>query len=297
MQRAIHLQRTLLAPRLMSRTPMGRPHSSLQYPIILSPPAPRKIMGSIIWIHGDNMPPQNFAELWFLSFKPKYFRMIIPRGIFQEKSLPEKPIWYSSDAASHQITDGKQLKQSVEYIHNLIEEEKRFTSTKDIILAGYEQGGALATLAGITYPEVLSGMLCCNGYAPSRKGFEREIEESANRETQILCIHGQRDDKIPFSLANESFENLKESGFKGVEVFASEGGHEIDEYQQKTIGIFFGNYDNTSMPRQPQKTTTEEEDDARLAQSVERTALNRVVGGSSPPLIWFFWLVAIHLDH
>jgi len=40
-------------------------------PLVLHPTSPRQALGSIIWLPGEHLTHENFAQLWFIEMKPK----------------------------------------------------------------------------------------------------------------------------------------------------------------------------------------------------------------------------------
>jgi len=209
-------------------------------------------MGSIIWLHSSTISPYQFSQLWFLALKPKYFRLVIPKGSFQPPDAPkdrsdreDTPLWFETNK-SNQVVHPAQLQQSVEYVHQLIREETKLCATKDIIIGGHGHGGALALLAGVTYPEMLSGIVSVGGFLPPAV-MEQEIANSASKEAQILLLHGVDDTKVPSSLGENSAERLKALDFQNVQFYCTESeDHEITKFHLETMGFFFGNYDNHS---------------------------------------------------
>jgi len=65
-------------------------------PLVLHPTSPRQALGSIIWLPGEHLTHENFAQLWFIEMKPKYCRMVIPsvplRSLHDDKF--EKHCWF-----------------------------------------------------------------------------------------------------------------------------------------------------------------------------------------------------------
>eukprot|EP01117_Protostelium_nocturnum_P007367 TRINITY_DN2638_c0_g1_i3.p1 TRINITY_DN2638_c0_g1~~TRINITY_DN2638_c0_g1_i3.p1 ORF type:complete len:122 (-),score=19.76 TRINITY_DN2638_c0_g1_i3:21-386(-) len=114
----------------------------------------------------------------------------------------------------------------------------------------------LIKLNRLSYNKPLSGILSSSGYFPhlgSGSSLQKKIEKGGNKETSILCLHGEEDQKIPCSFAVQSYQKLKDEGYS-LETFTSEGAnHELTEFQVKTISTFFGNYDIDSFIDHPRK--------------------------------------------
>jgi len=106
-----------------------------------------------------------------------------------------------------------------------------------IIIGGFGQGGAIALMAGMQYPNKLSGILVVNGFPI---GGDFAIEENA-KQTPVQFLHGKDNLVVPCEYAENCFNRLKDRGMKEVEIYQEEeAGHEITKLQKNTMSLFFG---------------------------------------------------------
>jgi phospholipase/carboxylesterase len=103
------------------------------------------------------------------------------------------------------INEG-QLVESAGQIHLLIDEEiNRGINSKNIIIAGFSQGGAVALHAALTYPKSLSGILAMSTYFATAEIIKIAPE---NKNLPIQFFHGKHDVVIPEIQAKISVEKL-----------------------------------------------------------------------------------------
>ncbi len=122
--------------------------------------------------------------------------------------------WYdivSADLSAQQDAEG--IKRSAEQLSNVIDAEiKAGMPPEKIILAGFSQGGAIILQAGLRYPQSLGGLMVLSSYVPLASTLEAE-KNTANQDIAIFYAHGDQDDVIPISFAEQSRDLLKEQGY------------------------------------------------------------------------------------
>lgn len=174
---------------------------------------------SIIWLHGLGADGNDFVpvinELNLSSRIP--FRFIFPHA-------PERPVtinggfvmraWYDiyhSDFNYRQDESG--IRDSQKALDALIDREVcRGVLTKNIFLAGFSQGGAVALYAGLRYAQPLAGIIALSCYLPLAESLS--IEASiANASIPILMTHGTLDPVIPIAYAMASRDKLLAAGY------------------------------------------------------------------------------------
>lgn len=106
------------------------------------------------------------------------------------------------------------LNQAKAYVHTLIDEAlSDGITSRNIVIGGFSQGGALALLSGLTYPDTLGGAVCLSGYLPiadQLNGLQRD------EKFPVLLAHGQFDEPIDVSLAEEAVGVLQHNGFEAA---------------------------------------------------------------------------------
>ncbi len=175
---------------------------------------------TIIWLHGLGADGNDFVpivnELELLTEKP--IRFVFPHA-------PERPVsinngyimraWYdifSSDFNCHQDESG--IRGSQLAITALIEREmQRGIAAKNIFLAGFSQGGALALHTGLRHPLSLGGIIALSCYLPLAETFASEAD-AMNAATPIFMAHGSSDMVIPIAIAIASKEKLLAANYR-----------------------------------------------------------------------------------
>ena len=89
--------------------------------------------------------------------------------------------------------------------------EKNGRSSRNLVLAGFSQGAALALHAGLGYGAPLGGIAALSGWPLAWKKFS--VNE-ANTQTPLLLHHGRQDNVIPFESGQELYRRLESAGLK-----------------------------------------------------------------------------------
>lgn len=169
---------------------------------------------SIIWLHGLGADGNDFVPIINELKLPRQtaIRFIFPHA-------PERPVtinggfmmraWYDiyhSDFNHRQDEAG--IRDSQQAIDALIEREiARGISSKNIFLAGFSQGGAMALQAGLRCVQPLAGIIALSCYLPLVQSLANEIGQQ-NVSIPILMTHGTLDPVIPIAYAIASREQL-----------------------------------------------------------------------------------------
>lgn len=174
----------------------------------------------IIWLHGLGADGHDFEPIAAeLNLRPELsIRYVFPHA-------PVRPItlnngmqmrgWY--DLKSLELDraeqDPKGVLISTKQVQALIDKEiKGGIPASNIILAGFSQGSAIALFAGLTQDLRLGGIIALSGYLP----ILPENAHLLNKSLQTLPIfmaHGEFDDVVQLTYAEESKELLLTSGF------------------------------------------------------------------------------------
>ncbi len=180
----------------------------------------QKVEFSVIWLHGLGASGHDFEPIvpeLKLPTQPG-IRFIFPHA-------PVRPItinggasmrgWYdiTSLVFTEREHDAEGIGESVQHINALIEQEiERGIPAKQIILAGFSQGGAIAYQAGLSSEHQLGGILALSTYLPmSSDELSNVVEE--RKSLPLFVAHGEQDDVIDIKYAEQSVEKLKADGF------------------------------------------------------------------------------------
>ena len=154
---------------------------------------------AVIWLHGLGADGNDFAaivpELDLGDCPP--IRFVFPHAPSMPVTLNGgyiMPAWYDilgSDLVKRQ--DGAGIAQSARAIAALIEfEAARGIPYRNIVLAGFSQGSAMALHTGLRLPQRLAGIMALSGYLPLADTFAAE-RTPANAATPIFMAHGSMD--------------------------------------------------------------------------------------------------------
>ncbi|MEK6594045.1 MAG: dienelactone hydrolase family protein [Pseudomonadota bacterium] len=177
---------------------------------------------SVIWMHGlgadgnDFVPTVRELELSGASA----IRFVFPHAPMQPVTINNGQVmraWYDVsfgdlEGRSRQA-DEKGVRASQAAVGKLIEREiSRGTASKNIVLAGFSQGGAIALQTGLRYPQQLAGVMALSTYLPLAESFAQEAAP-ANAETPIFMVHGTHDPVVPYAMGANSKDMLLQAGY------------------------------------------------------------------------------------
>jgi len=177
---------------------------------------------AVIWMHGLGADGNDFVPIvneLNLSGAPA-IRFIFPHAPMMPVTINNGYVmraWYDVSfgdlEGNTKRADEKGVRQSQAQIGQLIAREtERKISNKNIILAGFSQGGAIALQAGLRYPETLAGVMALSCYLPCSDSFAAEAS-AANAKTPLLIAHGTQDPVVPYAMGKNSADMLVKSGY------------------------------------------------------------------------------------
>lgn len=166
---------------------------------------------AVIWLHGLGASGHDFEpivpELQLLQ-RPGV-RFLFPHAPVQAISInggASMRAWYditSMDIGSRE-QDADGIKSSASLVSDLIDNEiHRGINEKNIILAGFSQGGAIALYEGLTGRHALGGIMALSTYLPIHEVTLPNITSSA-KSTPVFMAHGQQDEVIDQRYAVQS---------------------------------------------------------------------------------------------
>ena len=126
----------------------------------------------IIWLHGLGANGHDFEPIvphlginkkirpWFVFPNAPKIKVTLNNSMIM-------PAWYDIfEMNINRKADIKGINESINSIGKLIDQIKVKIATKNIILAGFSQGGVIAYGAGISYDSKLAGILGLSTYFP-----------------------------------------------------------------------------------------------------------------------------------
>lgn len=172
---------------------------------------------SVIWLHGLGADGNDFAPI-----VPE-LRIPVDLGIrFIFPHAPAIPVtvnggfvmpaWY--DIAEMQIdrqVDIDGLMHSTGQIKAFVDREiERGVESRNIIVAGFSQGGAVAYQLVLSYEKPLAGLLAMSTYLATRDVIQYS---DANKKIPIEIHHGSYDQVVPEHLGSSAAAHLQKEGY------------------------------------------------------------------------------------
>ena len=177
---------------------------------------PTQAESTVIWLHGLGADGHDF--------EPIAAELGLSRTRFVFPHAPVRPItinggllmrgWFDIvgfGASAPQ--DERGIRESAAAVSRLIDAEvERGVPSERITLAGFSQGGAIALHAALREPRPLSGVIALSSFLPLADSLPAE-RSAANAALPIFVAHGDADNVIPISMAEESVRRLTAEGY------------------------------------------------------------------------------------
>ncbi len=175
---------------------------------------------TIIWLHGLGDSGHGHAPLASeLKLAPELgVKFIFPHAPEQPVTVnggAVMPAWYDileMDIGRKIDEDG--IEESAKKISDLIKAEiENGIESKNILIAGFSQGGAVALHTALQSSHSLAGIICMSTYLGADSIFQSQ-HRPINQNIPIFWGHGTYDAVVPLALAETSIETLNENNYK-----------------------------------------------------------------------------------
>ncbi|MGB0663817.1 MAG: alpha/beta hydrolase [Pontibacterium sp.] len=172
----------------------------------------------VIWLHGLGAHGSDFIDAIAPLGLPEDIRFILPHAPQAPVTINGgwvMPSWYDILSASPtRLIDEGSLKESVAYVHQLIEAQlDTGIPAERIFIFGFSQGGALAYQSAMTFDQPLGGLVTLSTYIPLIERFDEVLSASVQSEALPVWIgHGRQDDVVPMSLGEDAYQCLVANG-------------------------------------------------------------------------------------
>ena len=168
---------------------------------------------AILWLHGLGADGHDFEPIVPELELEKPVRFVFPHAPMRAVTINQgmrMRAWYDILQLGGGPEDETGLRASQKLTEELIRSQN--LPANRIVLAGFSQGGAIALLTGLRYPERLAAVMALSTYLPLAGTVAAE-RSAANRDVPIFMAHGRYDDLIPMSRAQASRDALKALGY------------------------------------------------------------------------------------
>lgn len=171
----------------------------------------------VIWMHGLGADAQNMmalADQLLLTVPVRHVFMNAPvRPVTLNNHQPMRA-WYDITGLRKEDREDREgIAQSERLIREVIQAQREhgFTS-KQIFLAGFSQGGAIALHTGLNMPETLGGLMVLSGYLPLASA-RADVHQLA---TPVFIAAGTEDTVVLPSWTQHIYSWLQERDFEDV---------------------------------------------------------------------------------
>jgi len=168
---------------------------------------------AIIWLHGLGADGHDFEPIVPELALKKPVRFVFPHAPIRPVTINQgmrMRAWYDILQLGGGPEDEQGLRASQKLSEALVRAQG--LPANRIVLAGFSQGGAIALLTALRYPERLAGVMALSTYLPLAPTLAAE-RSAANRDLPIFMAHGRYDDLIPLQRAQASREALEKLGY------------------------------------------------------------------------------------
>ena len=181
-----------------------------------------KPAAAVIWMHGLGADGNDFAPIvpeLKLGGAPA-IRFVFPHAPMMPVTINNGHVmraWYDVSFGDLEGTtrraDEQGVRASQTAIDKLIAREiQRGIAPRNIVIAGFSQGGAIALQTGLRYPQRLAGIMALSTYLPLGETLADEAS-APNRDIPIFYAHGAHDPVIPLAMATASRAKLSALGY------------------------------------------------------------------------------------
>ncbi|WFE69250.1 carboxylesterase [Thiomicrospira sp. R3] len=182
-------------------------------PLIVEPNLPAH--SAVIWLHGLGADGADFVDIVpRLGLPAEHgIRFIFPHAAVQPVTINggmTMRSWF--DIRSMDILndiDSAGIRVSCHQVYKLIEQQRDVgIASKNIVIAGFSQGGLIALHAGLSYDHPLAGVMALSTWCPLVEQFY------LHREMPIFIAHGREDSVVPYALGIKARDDLRAKGYR-----------------------------------------------------------------------------------
>jgi phospholipase/carboxylesterase len=180
--------------------------------------------GAVIWLHGLGADGHDFEPIvpeLGLSELLK-LRFVFPHAPVRPVTINsgmQMRAWYDILTLERDgPVDEAGIRESAVLLVALIEREhERGIPYDRIVLAGFSQGGAIASHTALRFPHRLAGLMALSTYLPLSSKLDVEVfnnPAAQSRDLPIFMAHGSFDPVLPMALGEHSNAVVTEAGYQ-----------------------------------------------------------------------------------
>ena len=195
----------------------------------------------VIWLHGLGADFNDFVPLVPELNLKECVKFIFPNAPMRPITINNGYVmrgWYDI----HELTakslgekvDIDGIKQSVDLVNQIIEEQISLGfNSKQIIIAGFSQGGVMSYTTGLSSKHQLGGIVSLSSYLPNIDSYIK----SSHKDTPIFAAHGLQDAVVPYIAGVTAYQKLNATGFN-ILWHEYQMGHSLCEKEVEDISVW-----------------------------------------------------------
>ena len=183
---------------------------------------------SVIWLHGLGADGHDFEPIVGEITSKVPIRYVFPHAPVRAVTINQgmrMRAWYDIVPGSP-LSGEDDIRASASMVQELIDAEKdNGVPTRNIVLAGFSQGGVIALHVALRATYSLAGVLALSTYVHNVEHIENEVSLDSI-DTPIFMAHGMGDPMIPIARAVSSRNKLSDLNYD-VEWHQYGMGHQV----------------------------------------------------------------------
>ncbi|CAK9008756.1 unnamed protein product [Durusdinium trenchii] len=217
-----------------------------QFGDLVDVPAQGQEEGVFIFLHGFGDSARGFASQLPNLLQMPQMRYVLPTA----PSLGGMRSWFTP-AALGGGGESVAVKESVEYVHELIRQEiTRGVRPGQIFVGGFSQGGCVAVRAALSFPDAsLGGAVAASTFLSMSRSPEAVSIAEPNRRLPVLGCHGDADGAVPSLAGKQLVEQLRNQGVPAEFKSYPTMGHAYCPEEARDVVSFLTQHLRKSRPR------------------------------------------------
>ncbi|OGT48413.1 MAG: hypothetical protein A3F17_04880 [Gammaproteobacteria bacterium RIFCSPHIGHO2_12_FULL_41_15] len=200
---------------------------------------------TIIWLHGLGADGHDFESLVPFLQLPNTLncKFIFPHAPIRPVTANngmQMRAWFDLDNLQEfEKNTLEGLEETQQQLLDIIEEEiAAGILAKRIALVGFSQGGTMALLTGLSYPQKLAGIMGLSTFLPAS---HPKLTLQQSKDTPIFIAHGNTDYVLPFHYGKDTYQQLLTEGFTNIAWHEYPMSHDVCQAEIKDISAWLQN--------------------------------------------------------